>query len=130
MEKSVPESLNSRDGEEAKLQEEIQDGLRGVIDPGTGLDVFRMGLVRDMQLLREGTGYRATLTFRPSSPVCPMAFKLAWDIKQRVQSLGGIERVEVRVEGYDRASELEEILRDEGNAADGRHAAPGSESLR
>jgi len=110
MEEAVPESIGPQDGEETDLHEEIQKGLRGIIDPGTGLDVVRMGLVRGVRLQRAGMGYRAFLTFRPSSPVCPMAFKLAWEMKQCVQAVEKIEDVEVKVEGYNRASELEAVL--------------------
>ena len=112
MEEALPESLSPRDGEAAKIREEIREGLRGIIDPGTGLDVIRMGLVKDTRLEREGPGYKATLTFRPSSPVCPMAFKLAWDMKQCAQAVPDIETVEIKVEGYNRAAELEAILRE------------------
>jgi len=112
MEEALPESLSQQDGEEAKVREEIQKGLRGIIDPGTGLDVLRMDLVKNTQLEREGAGYKATLTFRPSSPVCPMAFKLAWDMKQCAQTVRDVETVEIKVEGYNRADELEAILKE------------------
>lgn len=112
MEETLPESLNPPDGEAARVREEIQEALRGLIDPETGLDVVRMGLVKDTRLERGGTGYKAILTFRPSSPVCPMAFKLAWDMKQRAQAVRDIETVDIKVEGYNRAAELEAILKE------------------
>ncbi len=111
MEENLQASLAPKTEEEQALHREIEEGLRDLIDPGTGLDVIRMGLVRGMELRREGKRYRAILTFRPNSPVCPMAFKLAWDMKQRIQGLEKIEDVEIKVEGYNRASELEAILK-------------------
>jgi metal-sulfur cluster biosynthetic enzyme len=117
MEETLPQSLTQRDREEARIREEIQEGLRGIVDPGTGLDVVRMGLVKNTQLEKAGAGgYKAILTFRPTSPVCPMAFKLAWDMKQCVQALDEIGIVEIKVEGYNRAAELEAILREEEKA--------------
>ena len=112
MEEALPESLSPQDGEAAKIREEIQEGLRAIIDPGTGLDVVRMGLMKNTVVEKGGTGHKATLIFRPSSPVCPMAFKLAWDIKQCAQAAHDIETVEIKVEGYNRAAELEAILRE------------------
>lgn len=112
MEEALPQSMKASSSEEARLQEAIQKGLRAVIDPGTGLDVIRMGLVKGMEIEKGGTGYKAILTFRPSSPVCPMAFKLAWDMKQCAQAVDDIRSVEIRVEGYNRAAELEAILRE------------------
>jgi metal-sulfur cluster biosynthetic enzyme len=112
MEEDLPQPVAPQDREEADLHEAIRKRLRALIDPGTGLDVIRMGLVRDTRLQKDGKGYRAVLTFRPSSPVCPMAFKLAWDMKCCVQAMENIEDVEVKVQGYNRASELEAILRE------------------
>jgi metal-sulfur cluster biosynthetic enzyme len=79
-----------------------------VIDPGTKLDVMRMKLVRDLTIDRDGAVH---LTFRPSSPVCPMAFKLAYDIQKAVQKTEGVKEVEVKVSGYNRAEELAAILK-------------------
>ena len=91
-----------------KLKKDIEDALRGVIDPGTNLDIMRMKLVRDLVVDRDG---KVCLTFHPSSPVCPMAFKLAYDIQRAVQETEGVKEVEVKVTGYNRADELMEILR-------------------
>ena len=113
MEETVPESLNPRDGIEARIHREIEEALRGIIDPGTGLDILRMGLVKHTRLEKADKGYRAILTFRPSSPVCPMAFKLAWEIKQSARSVKDIESAQIKVEGYNRAAELEAILETE-----------------
>ena len=95
-----------------RLKEKVEDALRGVIDPGTHLDIMRMKLVRDLSIDQDG---RVSLTFRPSSPVCPMAFKLAYDIKKTVQQTEGIKEVEVKVAGYNRADELMEVLKQVGN---------------
>jgi metal-sulfur cluster biosynthetic enzyme len=113
MEETLPESLNPQDNVEAKIRDELRERLQGIIDPGTGLDVIRMGLVKSTQLEKGDMGYKAILTFQPSSPVCPMAFKLAWDMKQCAQGLQQIESVEIQVKGYNRAAELEAILSEE-----------------
>jgi len=94
------------------LKEKIEDALRGVIDPGTNLDIMRMRLVRDLLIDQDG---KVSLTFRPASPVCPMAFKLAYDIKKAVQQTKGVKEVEVKVSGYNRADELMEVLKQAGN---------------
>jgi metal-sulfur cluster biosynthetic enzyme len=90
------------------LKQDIEDALKEVIDPGTNLDVMRMKLVRDLIIDRDG---RVCLTFHPSSPVCPMAFKLAYDIQRAVQGTVGVKEVEVKVAGYNRADELMEVLK-------------------
>jgi len=93
------------------IKQKIEDALRGVIDPGTNLDIMRMKLVRDLSINQDG---RVSLTFRPASPVCPLAFKLAYDIKKAVRQTQGVNEVEVKVAGYNRADELMEVLRQAG----------------
>lgn len=95
---------------EPALHARIREVLRNLIDPETGLDFLRMGLVRSMEIQQGTVGKKVLLAFRPTSPVCPLAFKLAWDLKKTVEALEGIESVEIKVEGYNRASELEAIL--------------------
>ena len=89
------------------LKEKIEVTLREVIDPGTKLDIMRMRLVRDLSVDQRG---RVSLTFHPSSPVCPMAFELAHNIQTAVQRTEGVKNVEVKVAGYNRADELMQVL--------------------
>jgi metal-sulfur cluster biosynthetic enzyme len=99
------------------LRERVEDALRGVIDPGTNLDIMRMKLVRDLSIDRDG---KASLTFRPSSPICPMAFRLAYDIQTAVEQTQGVRQVEIKVAGYSRADELMEILKQAGSKSETR----------
>jgi metal-sulfur cluster biosynthetic enzyme len=94
------------------LKDNIEQALRGVMDPGTKLDIMRMKLVTDLSVDQDGT---VSLTFRPSSPVCPLAFKLAYDIQTAVQQTAGVKAVKMRIQGYNRADELMEILREAKN---------------
>jgi len=94
------------------LKDNIEQVLRRIIDPGTKLDIMRMKLVRDLAIDQDG---RVSLTFRPSSPVCPMAFKLAHDIQMTVQQMQGVKDVELKVAGYNRADELTEVLKEAAN---------------
>jgi len=98
--------------DEDAVRRSIEEHLAEVIDPGAGLDVFRMGLVRGLTVTDDGDVF---LTFRPSSPVCPMAFTLAPAIKGAIQSVPGVTGVLIHVENFNRADELEALLA-EGSA--------------
>ena len=114
MEEAVPKPLAQEKDEALELQARIATALAEVIDPETGLNVMRMGLAKNIEAaIGEGGAYTVTLTFQPSSPVCPMAFKLAWDMKKAVENVEGIEKAEIKVKGYNRAAELEAILKEE-----------------
>ncbi|HOU15232.1 MAG TPA: iron-sulfur cluster assembly protein [Anaerolineae bacterium] len=90
------------------VREQILMRLVEVIDPETGIDVLRMRLVEDLTV-DEHTGV-AAYTFRPSSPLCPIAHSLAMDIKRAVASVAAVKGQAITVEGYVKAAELTEII--------------------
>jgi len=90
-----------------ELLEKVEEKLRQVIDPETGMDVMRMKLVRDLTVDENGN---VELTFRPSSVLCPLGFQLGINIKEAVMSLSGVTSVQVQVEGYIHADQLRSIL--------------------
>jgi metal-sulfur cluster biosynthetic enzyme len=94
------------------LKKKVEDTLREVIDPGTKLDIMRMRLVRGLSVDQHG---KVSFTFHPSSPVCPMAFELAHNIQKAVEETEGVEEVEIKVAGYNRADQLMEVLKQAGN---------------
>lgn len=90
-----------------KLRQDVLTALRNVIDPETGADVIRMRLVLDLQIHPDGT---AEYTFRPSSPLCPIALPLVMSIIEAVKSVEGVTDQKVTVVDYAGADELNEIL--------------------
>ncbi len=93
------------------VREQILMRLVEVIDPETGIDVLRMRLVEDLTV-DEPTGI-VSYTFRPSSPLCPIAHSLAVDIKHAVAAVAGVTGQNIAVEGYVKAAELTEIINHE-----------------
>ncbi|MBW1980733.1 MAG: DUF59 domain-containing protein [Deltaproteobacteria bacterium] len=91
------------------LKKQVERSLGAVIDPETGMDVIRMKLVRDLEVDDDGN---VSLTFRPSSVVCPLGFQLAINIQQAVKSVAGVKRVQVNVDGFVHAAQLKKILAD------------------
>jgi metal-sulfur cluster biosynthetic enzyme len=89
------------------LLEKIKESLSQVIDPEMGMDVMRMKLVRDLKVDQHGD---VELTFRPSSVLCPLGFQLGINIKEAVQSVPGVESVQVNVDGFIHADQLRTIL--------------------
>ena len=93
------------------MVEEIEEKLRQVIDPETGMDVIRMRLVRDLRVGQEGD---VELTFRPSSVLCPLGFQLGINIKEAVLDVPGVMSVQVHVDGFIHAEQLTKILMEMG----------------
>jgi metal-sulfur cluster biosynthetic enzyme len=91
------------------LREAILARLSGVIDPETGVDVVRMRLIEDLTVDEKGVVH---YTFRPSSPLCPIAVGLALSIRQAVAGVEGVVGQEIEVVGYLKAEELNVLLRE------------------
>lgn len=93
--------------EPEELREQIFDKLRMVRDPGTFVDVISMRLIRTVDV-KEG-GY-VSLILKPGSNVCPLAAKLATDIKMAVESVEGVNRVDVTIIDHINAEMLNRLL--------------------
>ena len=91
-----------------KIFQDVISALQEVIDPETGADVIRMRLVLDLHIHEDGT---AEYTFRPSSPLCPIALTLVMSIIEAVKTVDGVTDQKVTVVDYTGAEALNEILR-------------------
>jgi len=92
-----------------QLMEHIFQALTQVVDPSTGLDVVRMRVIEDLRIENEG---RVKLVLHPSSPVCPLAYKVAADIKLAIKRVPGIKDVEVKIKDFKDANRLEAMLKE------------------
>jgi metal-sulfur cluster biosynthetic enzyme len=91
-----------------QLRAAILERLSQVIDPETGVDVVRMRLIEDLSVDENG---RVTYTFRPSSPLCPIAVFLASKILCAVAEVEGVTGQDPRVTGYILEDELTVLLK-------------------
>lgn len=94
------------------LRAAILRRLSSVIDPETGVDIVRMRLIED--LIVDAPGH-VSYTFRPSSPLCPLAVPLAIEIRRAVREVLGVTGQAMRVEGYVRSDELNALLHELGD---------------
>lgn len=95
------------EGTSSTLQEAILARLGNVIDPETKVDVIRMRLIEGLCVDYEG---KATYTFRPSSPLCPIAVSLAIQIKQAVAEVPGVTSQEICIKDYIEKEELTRLI--------------------
>jgi metal-sulfur cluster biosynthetic enzyme len=90
------------------LREAVIEHLRSVIDPETGVDVIRMQLVQNLAVNESG---KVTYTFRPSSPLCPIAVPLSLGIIQAISEVPGVTGQSIMVIDYVEADLLNDTLR-------------------
>ena len=89
------------------LQSAILEQLKTVIDPETGTNVVRMRLVENLSVDADG---KVAYTFRPSSPLCPIAVFLVQQIKAAVAAVPGVTVQEIKITGYVAAEELTKLI--------------------
>ncbi|RJP23836.1 MAG: metal-sulfur cluster assembly factor [Candidatus Abyssobacteria bacterium SURF_5] len=90
------------------LKDHIMRGLAQVIDPETGLNVVRMGLVHEVSI--DETQGNVHVLFRPTSYFCPLAFRLAVDIRDALKAVPGVNSAKVEVADFIHARELNQVL--------------------
>ena len=81
---------------EEKLRDKVIEALSRVIDPEIGLNVWEARLIKDLVL----KGNTVSLTFVPSSPICPLALQLGIDIKKALEKVEEIDKIIIDVDGY------------------------------
>ena len=80
-----------------ELEERVREEAEKVVDPETGLTFGEMKMITDVKEQELGV---VKIDFVPSSPFCPIAFKLAMDIKKTAESVQGIKKVLVYCRGH------------------------------
>ena len=90
-----------------QIELRLWENLKEVIDPGANLNVVDMGLIKEISVSDDNT---VGVTFRPSSPVCPLAFVLAVNIKKALEGVGGVKCVHLKTVDFDRADELNSMM--------------------
>jgi metal-sulfur cluster biosynthetic enzyme len=91
-----------------QLRAAILQRLASVIDPETGVDVVRMRLIEDLTVDENG---RVSYKFRPSSPLCPIAVPLAWEIQRAVVEVQGVTEQDCEIVGYIQAEEFTALIK-------------------
>ena len=73
--------------------EQIYSLLKEVIDPGVGMDIVKLGLVKE--IIVDGPNVDVNLVLTTSS--CPMIEYFKEQVRRKVLSAGGIEKVNVNI---------------------------------
>lgn len=77
----------------AVSSEEVLAVLRTVNDPDLNRDIVSLGFVKDLQVDGEKVSFKVELT----TPACPVKDQLQAECEQKVNSLDGVESVEVEM---------------------------------
>jgi len=95
-------SVNSLTDLEAKVREEVGK----VVDPETGMTFAEMQMITNV---KEETPGVIKVEFIPTSPFCPIAFKLASDIKNAAKKVSGVTKALVYCRGHMMEQQINEM---------------------
>ncbi len=74
------------------LEQEVIRVLKTVFDPEIPIDIYELGLIYEIKIDDENsTNIKMTLT----SPACPVAGSLPGEVKEKIESIEGINGVHV-----------------------------------
>jgi metal-sulfur cluster biosynthetic enzyme len=80
-----------------ELENKVREEVGKVLDPETGQSFAEMQMITSVK--EEETGV-VKIEFIPTSPFCPMAFKLSTDIKNAAKTVEGVKEAIVYCRGH------------------------------
>ncbi|MEM2001654.1 MAG: iron-sulfur cluster assembly protein [Candidatus Methanomethylicaceae archaeon] len=92
-----------------EIENKVLEALKGVMDPETGMSMVEMQLINKVE---ESDG-KVDIEFVPSSPMCPIAFYLASEIKKAALKVDGVKKVKVTCKGHIMEEEINKSVNEE-----------------
>lgn len=80
-----------------ETEDKVREAVGQVVDPETGMTFGEMQMISSV---KEEDGGIVKVEFVPSSPFCPIAFKLAQDIKNAALKVAGVKKALVYCRGH------------------------------
>jgi metal-sulfur cluster biosynthetic enzyme len=93
-----------------ELEDRVREAVGKVVDPETGLTFAEMHLIANVKEKESGT---VNVEFIPSSPFCPIAFKLAIDVKNAALKVDGVKKASVHCRGHMMEKQINEMVNKE-----------------
>jgi len=88
------------------LEDKVRLEAEKVQDPETGQTFKEMQMIQSIKETAPGT---VTVEFVPTSPFCPIAFKLAADLRHAAKSVPGVQKAIVYCRGHAMDEQINEM---------------------
>ena len=89
-----------------ELEDKVREKVGEVQDPETGMTFAEMQMITNVKEEEPGI---VKVEFIPTSPFCPIAFKLASDIKNAATKVSGVKKALVYCRGHAMEQQINEI---------------------
>lgn len=93
-----------------ELEDKVREAAGKVVDPETGMTFADMQMISSVKEDEAGV---VKIEFVPSSPFCPIAFKLAMDIKNAALTVAGVKKALVYARGHMMEQQINDITNKE-----------------
>ena len=92
-----------------ELEDKVREAVGKIVDPETGMTFAEMQMITSV---KEDAG-TVKVEFIPSSPFCPIAFKLANDVRNAALTVAGVKKVLVYCRGHMMEQQINEMVNKE-----------------
>ena len=89
-----------------QLEDQVRAEVGTVQDPETGMTFAEMQMIANVKEEEPGV---VKIEFVPTSPFCPIAFKLANDIKNAAKRVVGVTKAKVYCRGHMMEQQINEM---------------------
>ena len=89
-----------------ELETKVREEVGKVQDPETGMSFAEMQMITNVKEDEPGV---VTVEFIPTSPFCPIAFKLASDLKKAAEKVSGVKKALVYCRGHAMEQQINEM---------------------
>ncbi len=93
-----------------ELEDKVREAVGQVVDPETGMTFAEMQMITNVKEEQPGI---FKVEFVPSSPFCPIAFKLAIDIRNAALKVLGVKKALIYCHGHMNEQQINETTNKE-----------------
>ena len=79
---------------EEQLEDQIVAVLKTIFDPEIPVDIYELGLIYEVRI---GKDKHVDIDMTLTSPNCPVAESLPQDVKEKVESVAGVETATIHI---------------------------------
>jgi len=76
------------------LEDKIVNILKTIFDPEIPVDIYELGLIYEVKISKEG---HVDIDMTLTSPNCPVAESLPKDVKDKVESVEGVNSADIHI---------------------------------
>jgi metal-sulfur cluster biosynthetic enzyme len=89
-----------------ELEDRVRDEVGKVLDPETGMSFAEMQMITSVKEKEPGL---VEVEFIPTSPFCPIAFKLASDLREAAKKVPGVKKALIYCRGHAMEQQINEM---------------------